>query len=161
MQAITALPRVPALFLQARLLTLSGVDIAIITLYFITVLGIGFYLKRYTKTGEDFFLAGREMTAWVAGLSFLAAVFGMVLVSRRLSADIRWVAFAHSALLLAWGGVAAAVVLYMLIEPLGGLGLGGLAQRVFWTLTLTWLSGMALRLGPQGDTRRLVAAHPA
>ena len=76
MQAITALPRVPALFLQARLLTLSGVDIAIITLYFITVLGIGFYLKRYTKTGEDFFLAGREMTAWVAGLSFLAANLG-------------------------------------------------------------------------------------
>ena len=76
MQAITALPYAPALFLQARLLTLSGVDIAIIALYFVAVLGIGFYLKRYTKTGEDFFLAGREMTAWVAGLSFLAANLG-------------------------------------------------------------------------------------
>jgi solute:Na+ symporter, SSS family len=75
-QAITALPYAPALFLQARLLTLSGVDIAIIALYFVAVLGIGFYLKRYTKTGEDFFLAGREMTAWVAGLSFLAANLG-------------------------------------------------------------------------------------
>ena len=64
------------MLLQARLLTLSGVDIAIITLYFIAVLGIGFYLKRYTRTGEDFFLAGREMTAWVAGLSFLAANLG-------------------------------------------------------------------------------------
>jgi SSS family solute:Na+ symporter len=40
------------------------------------VIGIGFYLKRFTKTGEDFFLAGREMTAWVAGLSFLAANLG-------------------------------------------------------------------------------------
>ena len=58
------------------MLTLSGVDIAIIALYFVAVLGIGFYLKRYTKTGEDFFLAGREMTAWVAGLSFLAANLG-------------------------------------------------------------------------------------
>jgi SSS family solute:Na+ symporter len=57
-------------------LTLSGVDLAIIVLYFIAVLGIGFYLKSYTKTGEDFFLAGREMTAWVAGLSFLAANLG-------------------------------------------------------------------------------------
>jgi solute:Na+ symporter, SSS family len=75
-QAITALLPVPAIFLQTRLLTLSGVDLAIIALYFVAVLGIGFYLKRFTKTGEDFFLAGREMTAWVAGLSFLAANLG-------------------------------------------------------------------------------------
>jgi SSS family solute:Na+ symporter len=47
----------------SRLVSLSGVDIAIIVLYFFAVIGIGFYLKRYTKTGEDFFLAGREMTA--------------------------------------------------------------------------------------------------
>jgi len=60
----------------SRLLTLSGVDLAIIILYFCAVLGIGFYLKKYTVTGEDFFLAGREMTAWVAGLSFLAANLG-------------------------------------------------------------------------------------
>jgi SSS family solute:Na+ symporter len=75
-QAITA---TPAMLLQrapARLLSLSSVDLAIIVLYFAAVLGIGFYLKRYTKTGEDFFLAGREMTAWVAGLSFLAANLG-------------------------------------------------------------------------------------
>jgi SSS family solute:Na+ symporter len=61
---------------SSRLLSLSSVDLAIIALYFAAVLGIGFYLKRYTKTGEDFFLAGREMTAWVAGLSFLAANLG-------------------------------------------------------------------------------------
>src|SRR4030095_1281370 len=74
----------------------------------------------------------------LAGLSFLAAVFGMLLVSRRLSADTRWASFAPSAVLLAWGGVVAAVVLYVLIEPLAGLGLGGLAQRGFWALTLIW-----------------------
>ena len=69
----------PALWLQSapkRLLSLSSVDLVIVILYFLTVLGIGFYLKKYTKTGEDFFLAGREMTAWVAGLSFLAANLG-------------------------------------------------------------------------------------
>src|ERR1700685_273848 len=60
----------------SRLLSLAPVDLAIIVIYFIAVLGIGFYLKRYTSTGEDFFLAGREMTAWVAGLSFLAANLG-------------------------------------------------------------------------------------
>ena len=59
-----------------RLLALAPVDMVIIALYFAMVLGIGFYLKRYTKTGDDFFLAGREMTAWVAGLSFLAANLG-------------------------------------------------------------------------------------
>src|SRR6185437_4570284 len=74
-QAITV-PWLPALLQGTRLLTLSGVDLAIIVLYFVAVIGIGFYLKRFTKTGEDFFLAGREMTAWIAGLSFLAANLG-------------------------------------------------------------------------------------
>src|SRR5512140_2928425 len=70
----------PCLFLiegaRQRLLSLAGVDLAIIAIYFAVVLGIGFYLKSFTKTGEDFFLAGREMTAWIAGLSFLAANLG-------------------------------------------------------------------------------------
>ncbi|HXS96658.1 MAG TPA: sodium:solute symporter family protein [Candidatus Limnocylindrales bacterium] len=70
MQAITAL------LAPERMLSLSPVDLAVIILYFVAVIGIGFYLKRFTKTGEDFFLAGREMTAWIAGLSFLAANLG-------------------------------------------------------------------------------------
>jgi solute:Na+ symporter, SSS family len=68
-----------ALLLQsaaASLISLSPVDVAVIVLYFAMVIGIGFYLKRFTQTGEDFFLAGREMTAWVAGLSFVAANLG-------------------------------------------------------------------------------------
>ncbi len=48
----------------------------IVVAYFAMVLGIGWYLKRQTQTGEDFFLAGREMTAWIAGLSFLSANLG-------------------------------------------------------------------------------------
>ena len=59
-----------------RLILLHPVDLAIIVIYFAMVLGIGFYLKRYTKSGEGFFLAGREMTAWVAGLSFISANLG-------------------------------------------------------------------------------------
>lgn len=58
---------------SAHLLSLSMVDFLIIGIYFVVVLGIGFYLKKYTNTGEDFFLAGRKMTAWVAGLSFISA----------------------------------------------------------------------------------------
>jgi len=48
----------------------------IIALYFAMVIGIGIYLKKFTKTGEDFFLAGREMSSWIAGLSFVAANLG-------------------------------------------------------------------------------------
>jgi SSS family solute:Na+ symporter len=59
-----------------RIILLSPVDLTIIVIYFVTVLGIGFYLKRFTKSGKDFFLAGREMTAWVAGLSFISANLG-------------------------------------------------------------------------------------
>jgi solute:Na+ symporter, SSS family len=56
--------------------SLAPVDVAIIAIYFAAVLGIGFYLKRFANSGQDFFLAGREMTAWVAGLSFLSANLG-------------------------------------------------------------------------------------
>jgi SSS family solute:Na+ symporter len=59
-----------------KLLTLSPVDLLVIGIYFVMVLGIGFYLKRFTKTGEDFFLAGRDMSSWIAGLSFVAANLG-------------------------------------------------------------------------------------
>ena len=48
----------------------------IIAFYFVLVLAIGLYLRGRANTGEDFFMAGREMTAWVAGLSFLSANLG-------------------------------------------------------------------------------------
>jgi SSS family solute:Na+ symporter len=57
-------------------MSLSAVDLVIIATYFLAVLAIGFYLKRFTQRGEDFFMAGREMTAWVAGLSFVSANLG-------------------------------------------------------------------------------------
>lgn len=55
---------------------MSWVDWLIIIIYFGFVLGIGYYLKRFTKTGEDFFMAGRKNSAWVAGLAFLSANLG-------------------------------------------------------------------------------------
>ena len=60
----------------SRLISLSAPDLAIVALYFLMVLGIGFYLKKYAKTSDDFFMAGRDMSAWVAGLSFLSANLG-------------------------------------------------------------------------------------
>ena len=40
------------------------------------VVGIGFALSRYMKTGADFFLSGRSIPAWVCGLAFLSANLG-------------------------------------------------------------------------------------
>lgn len=54
----------------------SWVDWLIIVIYFGFVLGIGYYLKRFTNTSEDFFMAGRKNSAWVAGLAFLSANLG-------------------------------------------------------------------------------------
>jgi len=65
-----------ALSVPTRLVHLSPVDVVIVVIYFALVLAIGFYLKGRANTGEDFFMAGREMTAWVAGLSFLSANLG-------------------------------------------------------------------------------------
>src|SRR6266404_6783201 len=65
-----------AMTLPMTLVHLSTVDIAIIVFYFGLVLTIGVYLREQSRTGEDFFMAGREMTAWIAGLSFLSANLG-------------------------------------------------------------------------------------
>src|SRR6266403_669343 len=63
-------------YVATRLVHLSSVDVVIVVFYFALVLSIGWYLRGRANTGEDFFMAGREMTAWVAGLSFLSANLG-------------------------------------------------------------------------------------
>src|SRR3954466_13476795 len=55
---------------------LGALDIAVIVIYFAMVIWIGFYLKGQANTSEEFFMAGREMTAWIAGLSFVSANLG-------------------------------------------------------------------------------------
>src|ERR1700743_1095423 len=71
MQAAVAM-----MFADRQLTHLSPVDILILVLYFGVVLFIGFYVKGSTNTSEEFFLAGREMSAWIAGLSFVSANLG-------------------------------------------------------------------------------------
>ena len=41
----------PAVF-AGKMISLQPVDLAIIIIYFVAVLGIGFYLKGYAKRGE-------------------------------------------------------------------------------------------------------------
>ena len=55
---------------------LGAVDYAIIGVYFIFVLGVGWGLRRQTKTSSDFFLSGRSLPAWVTGIAFISANLG-------------------------------------------------------------------------------------
>jgi SSS family solute:Na+ symporter len=55
---------------------LSLIDWVMIAVYFGFVLGIGVYLRKFTTSQEDFFLAGRRNSSWVAGLAFLSANLG-------------------------------------------------------------------------------------
>src|ERR1700719_4368422 len=55
---------------------MTGIDWLILGLYFAFVLGIGVVLKSSVKTSTDFFLSGRSIPAWVAGLAFMSANLG-------------------------------------------------------------------------------------
>lgn len=72
MQPVAALLMV----FDRQMIHLAPIDAVILLLYFAVVVFIGFYVKESTNTSEQFFLAGREMTAWIAGLSFVSANLG-------------------------------------------------------------------------------------
>ena len=55
---------------------LGLVDWSILAIYFLFVLGIGAWLRRGVRTSDDFFLSGRRIPAWVAGLAFMSANLG-------------------------------------------------------------------------------------
>ena len=55
---------------------LQWIDYLIILIYFGFVLGIGYLLKNFAKTSTDFFLSGRSIPAWIAGLAFISANLG-------------------------------------------------------------------------------------
>ncbi len=52
------------------------IDYAILAIYVLFVLGIGFALKRSMKTSSDFFMSGRAIPAWITGLAFISANLG-------------------------------------------------------------------------------------
>ena len=60
---------------QVRL-DVNLLDYAILVVYFVVVLGIGFVAKRYIRTSLDYFLSGRSLPAWITGLAFISANLG-------------------------------------------------------------------------------------
>src|SRR5680860_461241 len=61
---------------MTRAVDLAWIDYAVMLIYFVFVLGIGFALKRFMRTSTDFFLSGRSMPAWITGLAFISANLG-------------------------------------------------------------------------------------
>ena len=59
-----------------RAANLAWIDYAIMLIYFVFVLGIGYGLRRFMKTSTDFFLSGRSIPAWITGLAFISANLG-------------------------------------------------------------------------------------
>ncbi|MCW2551432.1 MAG: Na+/galactose cotransporter [Mycobacterium sp.] len=59
-------------------LNVGAVDYALIAVYFVFVLGIGYLARSQVATSLDFFLSGRRLPAWVTGIAFVSANLGAV-----------------------------------------------------------------------------------
>jgi SSS family solute:Na+ symporter len=73
---LAAAPRLEAA--GALKLSLSGLDITLLVIYFTFVIGIGVALRRLVKTSTDFFLSGRSLPAWITGIAFISANLGAI-----------------------------------------------------------------------------------
>src|SRR6478609_5721088 len=57
-------------------INLGFLDYAILAIYVVFVIGIGFALTRYMKSSSDFLTSGRSIPTWVTGLAFISANLG-------------------------------------------------------------------------------------
>ncbi|HYC31064.1 MAG TPA: sodium:solute symporter family protein [Gemmatimonadales bacterium] len=55
---------------------LASIDYVVMVIYFAAVLGVGWGLRRLTRTTTDFFLSGRSLPPWITGLAFISANLG-------------------------------------------------------------------------------------
>jgi SSS family solute:Na+ symporter len=53
---------------------LAPIDWVVIAVYALSMLGVGWYHARRTKTAEDYHLGGRRMKSWAVGLSLFASL---------------------------------------------------------------------------------------
>ncbi len=55
---------------------LNSIDYLILAAYVLITILVGYALKKYMKTSEDFFLSGRSLPSWITSLAFLSANLG-------------------------------------------------------------------------------------
>jgi len=61
---------------MAPVISLHLIDYVIIAGYILVMVLVGYSLKKFMRTGEDFFLSGRSLPGWITGLAFLSANLG-------------------------------------------------------------------------------------
>ncbi len=57
-------------------ISMNFIDYTILAAYVIITIVVGYALKKYMKTSEDFFLSGRSLPSWITSLAFLSANLG-------------------------------------------------------------------------------------
>jgi len=57
-------------------LTLTPLDYSILLIYFLFVLGIGWFLRKSVSSSSDFLTSGHALPLWITSLAFLAANMG-------------------------------------------------------------------------------------
>ncbi len=78
------------------------INLAVVAAYLAAMVGLGFYLARYVRGDEDFFLAGRRLNQWViAGTVMATNVAAIYLVG---PAGLAYQGAGFSPLLIAWTG---------------------------------------------------------
>ncbi len=57
-------------------MSLGPIDYVVLALYFVFVLGIGFFMRRKVETSADFLTSHRSVPVWITSLAFIAANLG-------------------------------------------------------------------------------------
>jgi SSS family transporter len=91
----------------------GAVNYSVLTAYLLALVGMGFYFSTREKTTEDFFLAGRRIPWWAAGISIfgtqLSAITFMAIPAKAYATD--WVYFVGNMCIVAMAPVV--VLLYL------------------------------------------------
>ena len=58
------------------IISINFLDYGIIAVYVAVTIFVGYALKKYMKTAEDFFLSGRSLPTWITSLAFISANLG-------------------------------------------------------------------------------------
>src|SRR5260370_30382123 len=96
-------------------LSLAPLDYALLIIYFIFVIGIGFALRRLVQTSTDFFLSGRSLPTWITGIAFISANLGAIEI---LSMAANGAQYGWSTVHFYWiGAVPAMVFLGLVMMP--------------------------------------------
>jgi SSS family solute:Na+ symporter len=99
-----------------KLATLSPLDYAIIAAYFLSILLVGWHLRRRMVSTTAFLQAGRSLPSWVTGIAFVAANCGALEVMGMISTSAKYGAQANS---FYWvGAIPAMLFLALFMMPI-------------------------------------------